>query len=39
MGPELDLAMKLMLQLFGGKKGAPGDLLQQLLAPGGKKAP
>lgn len=39
MGPELDMAMKLMLQLFGGKKGDPGDLLQQLLTPGGKKTP
>lgn len=39
MGPELDMAMKLMLQLFGGKKGNPGDLLQQLLAPAGKPAP
>jgi hypothetical protein len=36
MGPELDMAMKMMLKLLGGKKG---DLLQQLLTPGGNKAP
>jgi hypothetical protein len=39
MGPELDMAMKLMLQLFGGKKGDPGELLQQLLKSGQKPAP
>jgi hypothetical protein len=39
MGPELDLAMKLMLQLFGGKKGDAADVMQQLLGPQKKPAP
>ncbi len=33
MGPELDMAMKLMLKMMQGKKGDSSSLLQQLLGP------